>query len=59
MGRTKLATETKTYNLLMPVDDWIVLAKISFDESKRAGKQVSVAHLIREAYRAVYYEELE
>jgi len=59
MGRSKLARKTKTYNLLMPLEDWIVLAKISFDESKRSGKQVSVAHLIREAYRAVYYEELE
>lgn len=59
MGRPELAKQTKTYNLLMPVSDWEVLAKISFDESKRSGKQVSVAHLIREAYRAVYYEELE
>ena len=59
MGRPELARKTKTYNLVMPGEEWEVLSKISFDESKRSGKQVSVAHLIREAYRAVYYEELE
>jgi|DEB0MinimDraft_6_1074348.scaffolds.fasta_scaffold26214_4 hypothetical protein len=59
MGKPKLAPETKTYNLLMPVRDWRVLSKISHEESKLQGKFISVGHLIREAYKALYYEEME
>ena len=59
MAKPRLASKTKTYNLLMPVADWQVLAKISHEQSKVQGKQVSVGQLIRDAYRAVYYEEME
>ena len=34
MAKPKLASKTKTYNLLMPVSDWQVLAKISHEQSK-------------------------
>lgn len=50
---------TKTYNLLMPLEDWQKLAKLAHAKSLELGVYISVAHLIREAYKAVYYEELE
>lgn len=59
MAKPKLAAETKSYNLLMPVHDWRVLAQISNEESKKQEKFISVGQLIRDAYNAVYYEELE
>tara|TARA_B100000683_G_C12165010_1_gene421744 strand:- start:229 stop:396 length:168 start_codon:yes stop_codon:yes gene_type:complete len=52
-------TNTKTYNLRLPIREYQVLAKISHDQTKNQGKFISVAELIRDAYRAQYYEELD
>ena len=59
MPRPKLAMNTKTYNLLMSLEDWQKLARLAHAKSLELGQYISVAHLIREAYKAVYYEELE
>lgn len=59
MPRPKLAMNTKTYNLLMALEDWQKLAKLAHAKSLELDEYISVAHLIREAYKAVYYEELE
>jgi len=55
----KKLSKNKTYNLLMPRRDWEVLTKVAHDVAKRENKYTSVAQLMREAYRSVYYEELE
>tara|TARA_R100000388_G_C7199808_1_gene137893 strand:+ start:609 stop:788 length:180 start_codon:yes stop_codon:yes gene_type:complete len=59
MPRPRLAMNTKTYNLLMPLEDWQKLARLAHTKSLELGVYISVAHLLREAYKAVYYEELE
>lgn len=55
----KQVANTKTYNLRLPQHEYQVLAKISHDQTKQQGKFISVAELIRDAYRAQYYEELD
>ena len=59
MPKPKLADETKTYNLLMPVIDWNILAKIAHLQTLKQNIHISVGALIRDAYQAVYFEELE
>ena len=59
MARQRIAAKTKTYNFIMPWDDWLTLSKIAHQQSREQGKQVSVAQLVRYAYKAIYYEELE
>jgi len=45
----KIQEETKTYSLLMTVEQWDKLADISSERQKKELEQVSVADLIREA----------
>jgi len=59
MGRPhKIRDKTKTYNLLMRVDQYDTLSKIAHDMQRRAFEQVSVADLIRDAID-VYIEVIE
>ena len=44
-----IKVETRIYNLLLAERVFGELHQRAFDESKRQGKMVSVAHLIREA----------
>ena len=43
----------------MAVIDWNILAKIAHQQTVKQNKHISVGALIRDAYQAVYYEELE
>ena len=54
----KINQETKTYNLLMRVDQYDRLSKIAHHMQKRSLEQVSVADLIRDSID-IYLEALE
>ena len=54
----KILEETKTYNLLMTVEQWDKLSKMSHEQPKTSLEQVSVADLIREAID-IYIQILE
>jgi|TARA_E500000318_G_scaffold5716_1_gene5907 predicted DNA-binding protein len=54
----KILEETKTYNLLMTVEQWDKLSKMSHEQTKTSLEQVSVADLIREAID-IYIQILE
>lgn len=54
----KINEETKTYNLMMTVDQYDRLAEIAKDMQKRSLEQVSVADLIRDSID-IYLEALE
>ena len=54
----KIREETKTYNLLMTLRQYDILAKHSQEMTNRGLEQVAVADLIREAID-VYIEALE
>lgn len=54
MGRPNVIKEpTRTYSLLIAKDDWQRLYSISVAESKKIGKHVSVAHLLREGAKNI------
>jgi len=55
---TKINAETKTYNLMMTVDQYERLAILAKDMQKRSLEQVSVADLIRDSID-IYLEALE
>ena len=54
----KIEEETKTYNLLMTVEQWDKLAFFADDKQKTELEQVSVADLIRDAID-IYIHVLE
>jgi len=54
----KINEETKTYNLMMTVDQYERLATIAKAMQKRSLEQVSVADLIRDSID-IYLEALE
>lgn len=54
----KINQETKTYNLMMTVDQYDRLAEIAKQMQKRSLEQVSVADLIRDSID-IYLEALE
>jgi predicted DNA-binding protein len=54
----KILEETKTYNLLMTVEQWDKLSNMSREQTKTSLEQVSVADLIREAID-IYIQILE
>ena len=54
----KINAETKTYNLMMTVDQYNRLSNIAQDMQKRSLEQVSVADLIRDSID-IYLEALE
>lgn len=54
----KILEETKTYNLLMTVEQWDKLSRMSHEQTKTSLEQVSVADLIREAID-IYIQILE
>ena len=54
----KIQEETKTYNLLMTVEQWDFLSKAAPDKQRTELEQVSVADLIREAID-IYIQVIE
>tara|TARA_R110000787_G_scaffold176585_1_gene288732 strand:- start:276 stop:515 length:240 start_codon:yes stop_codon:yes gene_type:complete len=54
----KLPDKTKTYNLLMTVEQWDFLLKAATDKQRTELEQVSVADLIREAID-IYIQVIE
>jgi hypothetical protein len=54
----KIQEETKTYNLLMTVEQWDFLSKAAHDKQRTELEQVSVADLIREAID-IYIQVIE
>lgn len=59
MARQALSDKTKTFNIKMPQVEYDILRSISHQQSKQQDRYISVGELIREAYRAIYYEEID
>ena len=54
MGRPNVIREpTRTYSLLIAKDDWQKLYSISVEATKKIGRHVSVAHLLREGAKDI------